>query len=229
MNNEHKLVKPNQALSAKDRLLAVAIKDFATHCYDGTSIRDITRKARVNISAISYYFGDKSGLYQAVLGVIAKRIEEELLVTLNEANIALTDQTLNADAVRNILHDTFRKFILFLLDDEISPYIQRIFVREHIEPSENFDKFYERSLVPLHTAIALFVGKTFNLPPESEENILCAHTLIGMILIFKTHRESAIRRLGWTGYGEVELEKITKVIIRHLDYIADAYKKELNL
>lgn len=219
--------KNKNTASAKDRLLEVAIKDFATRCYDGASIRDITKKAKVNISAISYYFGDKNGLYQAVLELMAKKIQNELLVTAKEANNALDNIDLSDEEKRKLLHETFRKFIKFMLDEEISSYISRIFVREHMDPSVNFNKFYDKALSPLHDAITSFLAKSFKLPFPSEEATLCAHTLVGMILIFKTHREAALRRLGWKSYGEEEMEKITKVIIRHLDYIVKSYKENL--
>jgi len=221
-----KLTNNDLELSSKERLLKVAIKDFATNGYDKTSIRDLALKAKVNISAISYYFKDKEGLYQAVLGVIAKSIENHLLTTIKNANEALKNENLTPEDTKEILHEAFHKSIRFLLNEETSPSISRIFIREHIEPSNNFDEFYKNTLAPLHEAITELVAKTFNLPFPSEDAILCAHTLVGMILIFRTHREAALRRLGWKCYGEEELEKITKIIIRNLDNIAESYNKQ---
>jgi AcrR family transcriptional regulator len=40
---------------------------FATRGFDGTSVRDITRRAEANLGAITYHFGSKRGLYEAVL------------------------------------------------------------------------------------------------------------------------------------------------------------------
>jgi TetR/AcrR family transcriptional regulator, regulator of cefoperazone and chloramphenicol sensitivity len=45
----------------------VAGKLFAQRGYDGTSIRDICTEAKTNIAAVSYHFGDKMGLYKAVI------------------------------------------------------------------------------------------------------------------------------------------------------------------
>lgn len=52
--------------STRDRILDVAEKLFAEKGFDGVGIREITQQARCNISSISYYFGNKEGLYLAV-------------------------------------------------------------------------------------------------------------------------------------------------------------------
>lgn len=63
---------------ARERLLAAARELFARHGYDGASVRAICRRARVNLSAVPYYFGAKSVLYAAVLteilGPLAARV-----------------------------------------------------------------------------------------------------------------------------------------------------------
>jgi len=39
---------------------------FSTHGYDGTSIRALTSRAGVNLGAVTYHFGSKEALYEAV-------------------------------------------------------------------------------------------------------------------------------------------------------------------
>ena len=51
----------------KERLLNIATDLFAKHGYNAVSVRMVTQKAKINVSAISYYFKGKDGLYQAVL------------------------------------------------------------------------------------------------------------------------------------------------------------------
>ena len=47
----------------RTKLLRTATRLFAQKGFSGTSIRDIVNAARVNVSAIHYYFGDKRKLY----------------------------------------------------------------------------------------------------------------------------------------------------------------------
>lgn len=53
-------------------ILQVAEKLFAENGFDGTSIRDISKKAGVNIAMVSYYFGSKEKLLE---GIIIHRAE----------------------------------------------------------------------------------------------------------------------------------------------------------
>lgn len=52
-------------------LLAAARRLFARGGYDGTSVREITDAADVNLGAVTYHFGSKRALYEAVVGECA--------------------------------------------------------------------------------------------------------------------------------------------------------------
>ena len=51
---------------SRERLLRVGLALFAQKGFEKTSTREIAEAAQTNIAAISYYFGDKAGLYRAV-------------------------------------------------------------------------------------------------------------------------------------------------------------------
>ena len=48
-------------------ILQVAEQLFAEEGFDGTSVRDIAKKANINIAMISYYFGSKEKLLEALV------------------------------------------------------------------------------------------------------------------------------------------------------------------
>lgn len=50
--------------STKDAIVEAAILLFNEHGFNGTSIRDIAKKANVNVSNIAYYFENKRGLLE---------------------------------------------------------------------------------------------------------------------------------------------------------------------
>jgi TetR/AcrR family transcriptional regulator len=54
-------------LDARGRILEAARPLFAAYGFNGTSVRDITSAADVNVSAIGYYFTTKNLLYNEVL------------------------------------------------------------------------------------------------------------------------------------------------------------------
>lgn len=53
--------------NTKERIMKIATDIFAHKGYTATSTREITRKAGVNLSMISYYFGSKEGLFKAII------------------------------------------------------------------------------------------------------------------------------------------------------------------
>lgn len=48
-------------------ILQVAEQLFAEDGFDGTSVRDIAKKAKVNVAMISYYFGSKEKMLEALI------------------------------------------------------------------------------------------------------------------------------------------------------------------
>ena len=67
----------------RSRILDVAEELFGEQGLDRVSIRDITRKAKVNLAAINYHFGSKEDLVVAVF--------ERRVVPVNEARLAALD------------------------------------------------------------------------------------------------------------------------------------------
>lgn len=55
------------SLSTKEKILEVALDLFAKHGFNGTSIRDISQKAEVNVAAVNYHFKSKEGLFKEVI------------------------------------------------------------------------------------------------------------------------------------------------------------------
>jgi AcrR family transcriptional regulator len=60
-------------------LLTTARRLFAQHGYAGTSIRQITSHARTNLGAVTYHFGSKERLYEAVLTGVVAPLAERIL------------------------------------------------------------------------------------------------------------------------------------------------------
>ena len=60
-------------------LIEAARELFALHGYDGASVRAITARAGANLGAITYHFGSKEALYEAVIVVAMSPSHERLL------------------------------------------------------------------------------------------------------------------------------------------------------
>ena len=78
------MIESLQRDDTRSKILDAAEQMFAEHGFDGTSIREITRVADVNVAAVHYHFGSKEALLQAVL---ARR-----LAPINRRRIELLDR-----------------------------------------------------------------------------------------------------------------------------------------
>jgi len=67
---------------------------FAERGYEGTSIRAIVAKARVNQAAINYHFAGKDGLYREVLRAAFARSPSHQLAHAEEAKAMSREQAL---------------------------------------------------------------------------------------------------------------------------------------
>ena len=84
----------------QQRLLTAATKLFAERGFDGVSVDDIVSAAEVNKRMVYHYFGDKEGLYVAVLKQVFSRLADLELKTLDD----ISDP---AGTIRKILQTYF--------------------------------------------------------------------------------------------------------------------------
>lgn len=68
-------------------ILQVAEQLFAEEGFDGTSVRDIAKKANINIAMISYYFGSKEKMLESLV-LYRIRSMSLHLESLNQENIS---------------------------------------------------------------------------------------------------------------------------------------------
>lgn len=64
---EAPVVRKRDAERTKAALMKAALKEFSQHGYSGARIDQIAKSAKCNIRMLYHYFGDKKGLYVAVL------------------------------------------------------------------------------------------------------------------------------------------------------------------
>lgn len=74
----HSMLTEPVKKSTPEKLIEVAIDLFSVHGFKGTSIRDIGRLTGMTISNIYYHFGNKEGLFLAILEHSSKRLVDKL-------------------------------------------------------------------------------------------------------------------------------------------------------
>jgi AcrR family transcriptional regulator len=101
-------------------ILAAAEKLFSTMGFDGTSVRDIATEAGVNVAMISYYFGSKEKLMEAIF----ERNTYKMRLKLE--NMLQNDRMSNYEKVNILIEDYVEKFLT-------QPQFHRIMLREQLD------------------------------------------------------------------------------------------------
>jgi TetR/AcrR family transcriptional regulator, regulator of cefoperazone and chloramphenicol sensitivity len=169
----------------ENRLLEAAGEIFAQYGYRAATVRQICEKAGANIAAINYHFGDKEGLYLAVLRSVPNAYAEKYPPGAGLKRGASAEHKLLA-YVRSLLQRVF---------DEGRPgWHTKIIAREMIEPTRALDTLLEEVARPIHQELALIVREL--LGPGANQAVLRRCTLSVMSqCVYYHHARAVIRRL----------------------------------
>ena len=96
--------------NSKTRILEAATKLFAQKGFDGTSIREICKKANVNLCMISYYWGGKQELYN---GIIENLLEKQIEYSKNFLDLNKNPKDMSVDECADLLLTISEKFVDF--------------------------------------------------------------------------------------------------------------------
>jgi AcrR family transcriptional regulator len=164
----------------RNAILKAAVALFAERGYDGTSIRAIVSKARVNQAAINYHFKGKEGLYFEVL-----KIAFEGYLRLDNFDPERLKDLPREEALRSFV---YQQLLPLLARDQMSRYI-RIFLWENVRPSKVLTDFVKTGAIPFLASATELVRRF--LPPEtSDQEAMCAAiSLMGQCSIFVRSRE----------------------------------------
>src|SRR3974377_670267 len=77
-----RMTRPSEV--TRERIIKAAERLFAEAGYDGTSVRAIVAKAKVNQAAVNYHFEGKDGLYREVLREAIRGLTEHQLAHAEE-------------------------------------------------------------------------------------------------------------------------------------------------
>src|SRR5581483_5358543 len=161
------------------RIMKAAERLFAEHGYDGTSIRAIVAKARVNQAAINYHFGGKDALYREVLRTAFRALTEDQLSHADDVKEVPREIALTAFIRRQLRPLSAR--------DELSRHM-RIFNWETVRPTAVFRNLLSEDAAPF-MGLALDLMRRF-LPEADRRTLLVAAIwLLGQCSVFTRNRE----------------------------------------
>jgi AcrR family transcriptional regulator len=164
----------------REQIMRAAEQLFAESGYDGTSIRAIVAKAKVNQAAVNYHFEGKDGLYREVLSEAFRGLTENQLAH---------SQELKAMSREEALLQFVRRQLSPLLGgrDEYSRHM-RIFNWETVQPTAIFRNMIAEEAAPFLGLAADLVQRFL---PEADQRTVTigAVWLLGQCSVFLRNRE----------------------------------------
>ena len=154
---------------ARTRLLDASMRLFAERGFAKTSTREIATRAGVNISAISYYFGDKAGLYRAVFN--DPRTNPEI------------DPALFADPdtpLRDALHMLIKGLIDPLKAGDLMQCCAKMHFREMLEPTGVWLEEIDRVIRPAHNGLVALLCRHLDLSRADDDVHRLAFAISGL-------------------------------------------------
>ncbi|MBB5014942.1 TetR family transcriptional regulator [Rehaibacterium terrae] len=121
--------------NTKERILGAAEELFAQFGFAGTSLRQVTSRADVNIAAVNYHFGSKENL---VNEVFRRRLDELSENRLKALKAALTESPGSLEA---ILAAFIEPALALTLDRHGGSAFVRVLARAYAEKNDRLRKF----------------------------------------------------------------------------------------
>ncbi len=209
---------------SKKRLFETARHLFAVNGYQATSTRDIADAAKVNISAITYYFDGKLGLYRAILADIANRVKQELGGQTGLALDLLDSEQASAEDAQNLLFALIKDLCSLLCSSRLPNEDTVIFLHEYSAPGEAFDTLYQELIAPVYKITSDLIVKATDGALNNEDATLYAFQLFAQMFVFKARKQTILQHLNWNEYGERETAKITETILDQTRAVLDSFK-----
>ncbi len=154
---------------ARLRLLDAGLTLFADKGFAQTSTREIAQTAQVNVAAISYYFGDKEGLYRAVFTDprYNPRLDAQALVTA-PANIQTTLRVLLAGLTAS------------LKQSDLTKQYTKLHFREMLQPTGVWQDEIDLNIKPNHQALVQALCQHLQLAQPDDDVHRLAFSIAGL-------------------------------------------------
>ena len=196
---------------SKQKILKAAIKLFAAKGFDAVSVREICKEANVNLCLVSYYFGGKQELYNAIL--------EDLIEKQSEYSKTFMDITIDPESLKKeeqiaLLFTILDKFIDFFYSN-ISNDLILLLLKEQQNP-------YCKIKSPVFAYFSKVVAAVFNLKSGEKAAIYQTLFILSQMNSPRIFPAFSLRLLGQNTFYEDDI----KIIRENIKFYVNLVLKE---
>ena len=153
--------------SSKKRILWAAGGIFSETGFRQTTIRQIAKRAGVNVASINYYFQSKDNLYLETL-----RYWKDIAFEKYPPEPATSESGPPERRLEGFIH----AFVYRILDSGVESRFGRLMAREFADPTEALDVIVEETARPMFDLITSIIGGIIDRDPTSNR-VLSGKTL----------------------------------------------------
>ena len=162
--------KRDPSAATPDRILEAATELFGAHGFARTTIREIAERARANSALIYYYFGSKTGLFEALMAGVQTAVHANL------------ERSMAAAGTPREKLERFIRLQIELLRRR-SPLL-RIILRETLNQSELAATAVRSAMEPNLAIVAALIREGIAAGEfRPVDPVLAARTLVGSLLV----------------------------------------------
>jgi TetR/AcrR family transcriptional regulator, regulator of cefoperazone and chloramphenicol sensitivity len=189
----------------KRRLLDAAGEIFSEKGFKAATVREICRVAKANVAAVHYHFGDKEGLYKALLVEAFENGLRRYPPNLHLGPDASCEERLSA-----FVHS----FLLRTLGSERFAWCGKLMSRELHEPTEALDHIVERYILPLTEQLRTIVAEILggDAKPGDTRTLHCTMSVVGQCQYIFRSRTVIGRLIPSLRFDEAGIEALARHI-----------------
>ena len=199
------------------RLIEVAIDLFGRNGMNAVGTRAIADAAGAQMSAITYHFGGKEGLYIACAQRIAAEMRERTAPLL-ELALAACGESGGAAEARAAILAVLGGFVAIMMNDDIAP-TARFIVREQMNPTPAFAILFDNAMQPVIERMHELLQRIAANRLTDDQVRIRTLALVGQVLAFRFARAALMRATGWTSVGAAEISGVRAVVLAHANAI----------
>lgn len=211
------LPKTVPAKSTRDEIMDVAERLFGEHGFDGTSLRQLTKAADVNLAAVNYHFRSKEGLLDAIF--------ERRLVPMNRERIDLLDRALSATPpggrpeLEAIIHAlVWPPLRLWRQEDSGGHHFIKLIGRIHQDPRSEVKQMFHRYFDTIEKRFVEAMQRACPELPQSELIWCGVFTVGGMVRTLCIADELCPR------FGDLNLSDVEGIARRLVTFSAAGFR-----
>ncbi|MBD9596896.1 TetR/AcrR family transcriptional regulator [Ensifer sp. ENS05] len=162
---------PRKSISARDRVSAAARALFVKNGYEGVSIDEIARKARVSKPTLYAHFGSKERLFLTILEEAFDRIAAPLL-----------RDEVEGVAIEDVFDSHAKAYARAVLNPDMLAF-NRLLIGEAVRFPEMAHQYYESGPAAAYAAVAEFLEKRVKSGEIGCKDCLAAARMYGAMII----------------------------------------------